>query len=688
MRIRLENISSPLPNSTIGLNIGINDDDTGGLSKTAIKWAGGNFTPVVNDVFKNETKWGSAKMLTYVDAVIDKRTYVDEDIPLILSGWESNGNHPDFSTGTNYTWFMPRFKDGEWSNMTKYGLTSEWLFEDPLEQPIIKLIVTDPAGIQDTASTIVSVNDTTPPVINPIDATAVEEEPFVYTLNATDNGVLSAFEWSLLDEIWYNMTTDLPSFTHTFDHPGIYSVHVRVLDSFNNSNEGDFSVIVNDSMPPTITFDRSFIEVDSGESIVLDAGGSFDDNPSSGEDWWMNYTWSFVLGSMRIEHYGPNVTVVLYTPGIYSCNLTVSDFYGHSSFRIFNVSVVDILAPVVDFNLPGEIKEGSSLNLTGIFCSDDDPAFPLNATFLWNVSISRESLSYSREYTGLEVFVEFPFAGDCSVKLTVIDAAGNSEHLLRESNITDNTAPIVNLIIPENVDEDEEYFLDINGSTDNIGVIRIHFLILDLTREREYWSSPSGGIYIEGIPPSSYRSMSEFQVIFDEPGEYAIILTVYDYVGLSSNITQVINVRDVTKPSAEINKTYVVLFKGEPLHLSAERSTDNYGSLHYHWKINETAETYFGRDLQVFLDEGEYHITLRVTDDGGNFDESFCTVIVKESDSGGGIDTGKVISLILWIAVILVLVVLLIMAFIVMRRSVTRISPGEEITPQDEDHEE
>ncbi|MGA1822601.1 MAG: PKD domain-containing protein [Thermoplasmatota archaeon] len=688
MRIRLENISSPLPNSTIGLNIGINDDDTGALSKTAVKWAGGNFTPAVNDIFKNETKWGSAKLATYVKARIDKKTYVDEDTPLVLSGGESEGNHPDFSTSANYTWVMPVISGGNWSNVTRYGMTTEWFFPDPASQIAIHLTVTDPSGISDTASTIVFVNDTTPPTINAADASALEEEPFVYTLNASDNGVISGYNWSLFDGGWFNISTDLPTFTHTFHHPGIYSVHVRVIDSFNNSNEGDFSVIVNDTKPPVIVFDRNTIVVDSGEQFYLDAGESSDDNPSSQEDWWLNFTWRFVLGPQKIERFGPNVSMVLDVPGLYSCNLTVADFLGHSSYRYFNISVRDILEPVVDFNLPGEIKEGTSINLTGIFCSDDDPTFPLNATFIWNVTIKRGDLSHSREYQGIEVEVFFPIAGDCVVNLTVLDAAGNPGYAGKKANITDNTPPEAVIRLPDIVDEDTEYFLDFNGSSDNIAVVRVHFLILDMTREREYRSSPAGGIYIENIPPSSYSSMDDFLITFVDPGEYAVILTVFDGMGLSSNVSRMVTVRDVTPPAAVINKTYVVLFIGEPLFLNGGGSMDNYGPLHYHWIIQETQESFPGMDLQIFLDEGEYNITLRVTDDGGNSDEAYCTVIVKDTGSGGGIDTGRLVSFILWVFVFLFLVVLMVMAVIVARRSMTRVSPGRELALEAEYHEE
>ncbi|MGA1820774.1 MAG: sugar-binding protein, partial [Thermoplasmatota archaeon] len=238
MRVRLDSIASPLPNRTVGLNVGVNDDDTGGLSKTALKWTGRDAGPEENPTFKNETHWATAYLKPYVEAGLPERLVVDEDTDVVISSNLSRGNHPDFGTEANFTWDLPLYREGEWRNLTRYGPEFVHTFEEPLSFYTLVLRVTDPSGVSDKAVTRIYVMDVTPPQLVYSDAAALEEVPFTFVINATDNVGVSRINWSLYDSGWFNSTSLSPVFDHTFQHPGNYTLHFTAFDEANNSAGG------------------------------------------------------------------------------------------------------------------------------------------------------------------------------------------------------------------------------------------------------------------------------------------------------------------------------------------------------------------------------------------------------------------------------------------------------------------
>ena len=675
MRIRLENISSPEPNSTIGLNIGVNDDDTGGLSKTALKWAGGDFTPYVNDVFKNETKWGSAHLLTFVEARAPREVFVDEDTEVILSGVDSVGNHPDFQSMANYTWSRSIWNGYQWENVTKYGEETSWNFPHPDERIRIVLEVTDPAGISDTASTYITVNDTTPPNIDAVDDTAYEEEIFVYVLNVTDQSGIDRCIWNI--ETLPIFTTHFPSFNHTFEHPGDFKVSVDVFDIFNNSASADFTVSVIDTKPPTPILGFQKLTVASGERFYLDASRTFDDNPNMDDPDWLNFTWRINMGDMEINRFGENISLSLEIPGIWECNLTVTDGAGNPSWVDLNITVEDIRAPLVDFNLIPEIKEDSGVNLTGLLTVDDDPRYPIGFTFLWTYGVSHSKGEFEDTKNGSSVSLIFPHPGEGWVNLTVIDRGGNEGYLNRSVTILDATPPVARLNLPVEIEEDKEIILDASPSSDNTGIDWIRVRISKELEDDPIWTTPAGGIYVGDIPTEQFDSLEELRVTIPDPGRYVLTLEVEDKVGLTDSISMDIDVLDITSPEAAINRSYLVLFQGEIIYLSGAESRDNFGGLEFQWEINSTGEVFFGPEFEYLAEAGSYNITLTVTDRAGNVDSAWCEVLVKGKT--GAVDSDDWASLYLWIAVIVALIIALITATLYILRSKRRISPGTEI---------
>ena len=664
MRIRLANISSPAPNSTIGLNIGVNDDDTGGLSKTALKWAGGNFTPYVNDVYRNETKWGDAKLRTYVDARAQGQVYVDEGEDLMLDGTGSVGNHPDFETGANYTWRRTSWNGTGWDNETRYGAITLWNFDDPTRNMRITLTVTDPADVYDRDPVYVTVNDTTPPTVETFDVEASEEVLFVYSLNATDVSGIDRCVWNV--ETFPEFTTPYPGFNLTFDHPGDYSASVEVFDRANNSASASFFIFVKDAVPPEIDFDTSNRSAVSGEPLLLNASG-MDDNPLSDQDDWLNFTWFFSLGSRSQVLYGSDITVDLNVVGTWRCTLEVSDGANNTGRVGFNVTVSDLNPPVPAFTLREEVPEDTPVNVTGLSSTDDDPDYPIGFEFVWHWGVVHSGGSFSDTEEGSSASLLFPEPGTGWVNLTVADPSGNVGYLNRSVDVTDITPPVAAVSLPEYLEEDMDYTLDLTGSEDNVGIKLIEVVISRESDRDPVWSTPPGGLDAENLSGDQLSTLEGLVFSIEDPGTYVVSLYLEDPSGLSGTNSITVSVRDRTPPVAVINSSLVVLFAGETLYLSGSESYDNHGDLEYVWSIDGAGTQIRGRELSFKPSVGEYNITLTVTDESGYFDTAWCQVIVRERSDPDG--DGDMISLYLWIAVLVAFLVALILAVFYMLRS-------------------
>jgi hypothetical protein len=261
----------------------------------------------------------------------------------------------------------------------------------------------------------------------------------------------------------------------------------------------------------------------------------------------------------------------------------------------------------------------------------------------------------------------FPEPGAGWVNLTVADPSGNVGYLNRSVDVTDITPPVAAVSLPEYLEEDMDYTLDLTGSEDNVGIRLIEVVISRESNGDPVWSTPPGGLDAENLSGDQLSILEGLVFGIQDPGTYVVSLYLEDPSGLSGTDSITVSVRDRTPPVAVINSSLVVLFAGETLYLSGSDSYDNHGDLEYVWSIDGTGSQIRGKELSFKPSVGEYNITLTVTDESGYFDTAWCQVIVRERSDPDG--EGDMISLYLWIAVLVAFLVALILAVFYMLRS-------------------
>jgi hypothetical protein len=237
--------------------------------------------------------------------------------------------------------------------------------------------------------------------------------------------------------------------------------------------------------------------------------------------------------------------------------------------------------------------------------------------------------------------------------LEIIDPSGNNASLEKTVIVLDVTPPKARLWFdPDEVDQGVPFYLNITGTLENVELISVHYTIYRLTLigMDEIFSTPFFGIRLGNITPENYSDLIDLWIHLNEPGEYLVNVTVEDSSGLVDNASQTIIVRDSLPPEAVINKTIEYLDLKDPLYLSGSESSDEYGPLTFQWLLDNTTKIGEGPDLfYQFLETGEYNITLKVTDSGGNVDTDLCRVIVRDAPiTGPGGKTDYTLAYIIW----------------------------------------
>lgn len=132
---------------------------------------------------------------------------------------------------------------------------------------------------------------------------------------------------------------------------------------------------------------------------------------------------------------------------------------------------------------------------------------------------------------------------------------------------------------------------------------------------------------------------------FDTSGAQDVTLTVTEDDGTTNSTTETVSVSADDGPTAAFDWDPTTPKKGVPVTFNASNSTDPDGSIaDYTWEVEGEGTFDTGEDwFLVFDDAGTYNVTLTVTDNSGNTNETTRTVEIDpdESDSAGGAGGGS-----------------------------------------------
>ncbi len=280
--------------------------------------------------------------------------------------------------------------------------------------------------------------------------------------------------------------------------------------------------------------------------------------------------------------------------GTYSVTLTVTD--DGSATDDYSLDIfVSIVFPTADFTYTPSIPTPLEL------IQFNDTSFDLDGTiisWLWNFGDGNTS----NEQNPSKFYSQ---GGTYTINLNITD----DDELTNETyqNILINTYPYADFSYNPLIPETYENILFIDLSVDPYGPI-----------VSWYWEFGDGNTSTEQNPIHQYV----------DNGTYTVILNVTDEYGLTNETSQNINIKNV-KPIVEF--TYLPVSPTDLDNITfIDNSIDTDGNIIYwYWEFGDEDNSTEQNPTHQYADDGTYMVTLNVTDDDGDKNETAKFVIVR-----------------------------------------------------------
>ena len=285
------------------------------------------------------------------------------------------------------------------------------------------LRVTDDSGKTDSTSAIIDINmGNHPPVANAGGPYMIDEGSPVtldasasYDPDAAFGDYIVVFEWDLDNDGYFDDAVGMTAMT-VFNDDGLYTVGLRVTDSFGESATAIAPIAVND-LGPASAFTWSPEPQDEGSPV------SFDDLSTSSPDTIVSWAWDFGgLGTSTDQ----NPSFVFSDNGIYTVTLTVTDDDGSADSVSHDVTIND-LGPAAAFTWsPEPQNEGSTVSFNDMSTSYPDTI----VSWAWDFG----GLGTSTDQHPSFVFSD---NGIYTVTLSVTDDDGSTDSVSHDVSVTD-----------------------------------------------------------------------------------------------------------------------------------------------------------------------------------------------------------------------------------------------------------
>ena len=555
-----------------------------------------------------------------------------------------------------------------------------------------ELTVTDDDGATDTATATVTVTasvNAVPVAVVTADVTqgpAPLEVTFDGSGSADTDGTIVSYEWDLGDGV---TSTDVAP-SRTFTAPGPHTVVLTVTDDDGATASASIVVTVTAAQPPVavVTADRS-----TGTAPLL---VSFDGSDSTDSDGTLvSYEWDFGDGSPVAT--GAQVSREYAAPGTFSATLTVTDSGGLTDTAQVAIEVVANQAPVavasadpssgaapltVDFDGTGSLDADGTIVSYAWDFGDGSPV----AT---GAQVSHEYLTAGPFTATLTVTDDLGATDSATVAITVDEGANTLP-------VADAAADPTSGIAPLTVDFDGTGSLDADGTlvsydwdfgdgTTGAGAEVTHVftsagqypVVLTVTDDRGGSSTAALTIDVaanvapsaaasatptQGIAPLDVQFSSAGSVdtdgsivtylwdfgdgtststsadpshVYAAAGSYTATLTVTDDLGAQDSAQVVVSVVANVAPTAVANADVQSGARPLSVEFDASASVDPDGTISsYEWDFGDGSTSTDANPTHVFA-EGEWSVTLTVTDDRGATDTSDAIVITAVVDDDG-----------------------------------------------------
>ncbi|MGB9135286.1 MAG: PKD domain-containing protein [Candidatus Bathyarchaeia archaeon] len=365
---------------------------------------------------------------------------------------------------------------------------------------------------------------------------------------------------------------------HTYVDNGGYTVTLTVTDDVGaRSTSTSTKVILNRS--PVASFTESSTTVYTGETIMLNASGSYDLDGTI-----VDFLWDFGDGTnasgVIISHsYADN--------GTYTVALTVADDNGAQNSTTATKIVLNS-PPVAAFTESEEtIHTGQSIVFNASSSYDPDGYV---VSYFWD-------FGDGSNFTGVVVEHAYSISGVFTVTLNVTDEEGSSASVTATKTIVWNE-PAVPLFTEsaQTIYQGETIAFNASNSYDSDGSIVSYF-----------WAF-GDGTNATGITAEH---------LYSDDGNYAATLTIADSMGAISSVNATKTVLNKI-PAVLFTESSTIVYTLETITFNASGSYDPDGAIvSYLWAFGDGANSSGPVAQHTFANNGQYTVTLTLTDNDG-----------------------------------------------------------------------
>jgi PKD repeat protein len=526
---------------------------------------------------------GATDSTSIVFVVLNQAPVVDlkTNRTLIAAGdsihFDATGSKDVDGTITNYTWIFGDKTTGK-------DETVDHTYADNGSYNVTLVLVDDDGAVShDTVRVIVG---NSPPVAvahaNTAYVLTYEDVEFNATTSSDVDDNIATYAWDYGD----GNSAMGSVVTHNFTDDGTYVVTVTVTDTGGAFGTSQVTVVVGNRAPVAAFID---LEVMTGEPAELNGSMCTDR-----DGYIASYLWDLGEG---LVYTTPNPTHSWEFPGVYNVLLKVWDDDGATNETTFNVTVMN-RAPVAVMTaspLKTTLSVPVAFNGTGSYDPDGEITN-------WTWSFGDGVRGYGDEMEHI-----YNAYGTYLATLTVRDDMGgiNTTTLLITVR---NQPPVADLeVTPTIAMTGDLITFDGSNSSDPENQIAEYF-----------WSFGDGE---SGTGPQVTHA-------YHDDGWYTVRLTVVDQDSTASFVEVLVKIVN-RAPEAKGEATPTEVKTLEEVSFTGLASKDDDGSvLWYRWDFGDGSVAYGPDVAHVFLDDGEYTVTLTVTDDDGSEASTTLTVTV------------------------------------------------------------
>ena len=470
----------------------------------------------------------------------------------------------------------------------------------------VTLTVTDNDGLTGSISKTVSVSGPAAAfTFSPVAPTTQDPVQFTDLSTVPSGTTIASWTWNFGD----GKTSGDQNPVHTFAEPGTYDVTLRIETSGGTTVSTTHQVVVRNA-PPTADFTFTPADPDAGDPVTFNASGSSDPDGQI-----ILYEWDFESDGVYdvVGADTRTVTHTFQTAGSHDVTLRVTDDAGAQAAKKKPVPVGGVAGgPTARFTWnPQNPGIGAAVQFDGTGSTDPD-----GSIVLWEWDFNGDGAT---DATGATVVHSFATPGGQAVTLTVTDDDGNKATVTHTVPVAVNPPTATFDFDPKNPKVGEAVSFDASDSNDPDGRI--------VTYQWDFDDDDVAG----DVDATGVKVAHTFQTA----GAHKVVLTVTDNDGNARSDTQWVNV-DTTPPTAAFTFTPADPHTGQVVSFDASGSKDADGTIIlYEWNFGDGSPPATGLAVTHAYDTpGVYPVTLKVTDNDGEFDATTLGVPVGAGGTG------------------------------------------------------